>query len=138
MDINVREYDNTFELITYAPGDIVFNEGEDGDAAYIIKRGDVEIRKDTMSPVPQTLAKIGFGETFGEMALFDGRPRMASAIAISEVEVIKMPRQAFEERLSTIDPAMKIMVLKLVTRVREMADEFIARDKDPNWGGWKK
>ena len=116
----------------------IFEEGEKGDAAYIIRSGKVEIRKGIQSANPQILAELGKGDVLGEMALFDARPRMASAIALTDVKVIQMSKDEFLERLSTMDPTMKGMVLTMVARVRKMADEFMRRKADVNWADWKK
>ncbi len=117
---------------------VIFEEGERGNAAYIIRSGKVEIRKGVHGSNPQRLAELGKGDVLGELALFDNRPRMASAIALTDVEVIEMPTEEFLERLSTMDPAMKGMVLTMVSRVRKMADEFMRRKAEMNWAKWKK
>ena len=117
----------------FAANSVIFDEGDKGDAAYIIRSGDVEIRKGVRSAIPLRLAVLGKGDMLGEMALFDDRPRMASAIALTDVEVIQMSKQEFLEKLSVLDPAMKGMVLTMVTRVRSMADEFMRRKGQVNW-----
>ena len=112
---------------------VIFEEGDIGDAAYIIRSGEVEIRKGVRGNNPLRLAVLGKGDILGEMALFDDRPRMASAIALTNVEVIKMSKQEFLDKLSVLDPAMKGMVLTMVARVRSMADEFMRRKGQVNW-----
>ncbi len=111
----------------------IFDEGDIGDAAYIIRSGEVEIRKGVSSNNPLRLAVLSKGDVLGEMALFDDRPRMASAIALTNVEVIKMSKQDFLDKLSVLDPAMKGMVMSMVARVRSMADEFMRRKGQINW-----
>lgn len=122
----------------FAANSVIFEEGDNGQSAYIIRSGRVEIRKGVHSSNPLRLAELGKGDVLGELALFDGRPRMASAIALTDVEVIQMSREEFLERLSTMDPAMKGMVLSMVTRVRKMADEFMRRKAEISWAKWKK
>lgn len=126
-----------FETLGYEENKVIFEEGEPGDAAYLIVRGKVEIRKGTLSSNPQTLAVLSKNDIFGEMALFDDSPRMAEAIARSRVEVVAISREEFNRRLDTIDPVIKTISVFLVHRVRHMADEFMKR-KDPHWGSWKK
>ncbi len=117
----------------FASNTVIFEEGDKGDAAYIIRLGEVEIRKGVRSANPMQLAVLGKGDVLGEMALFDDRPRMATAITLTDVEVIQMSKQDFLEKLSVLDPAMKDMVQTLVTRVRSMADEFMRRKGETNW-----
>ncbi len=112
---------------------VIFDEGDIGDAAYIIRSGEVETRKGVSSNNPLRLAVLSKGDVLGEMALFDDRPRMASAIALTNVEVIKMSKQDFLDKLSVLNPAMKGMVMSMVVRVRSMADEFMRRKGQINW-----
>lgn len=119
----------SFSASVYPANRTIFDEAEAGDAAYMIVRGEVEIRKGTNTDNPRVLALIGKGEVFGEMALFDSRPRMAAAIARTEVELIRIGRDEFTSRRKSVDPVMRSMMLFLVQRVRNMADEFM-RKKD--------
>lgn len=121
-----------FETVRYAAHQVIFEEGELGDAAYLIMRGQVEIRKGMKTSNPQTLATLSKNAIFGEMALFDDSPRMAEAMARTNVELIAINRDEFNRRLDTIDPVMKAISMYLVGRVRHMATEFMKR-KDPRW-----
>jgi CRP-like cAMP-binding protein len=126
-----------FETLRYEENKVIFEEGEPGDAAYLIMHGQVEIRKGMKTSNPQTLAVLKKNDIFGEMALFDDSPRMAEAMSRTKVELVAINRKEFNRRLETIDPVMKTISLYLVNRVRTMANEFMKR-KDPNWGKWKK
>ena len=138
MSDKAKDDSTPLKATHFAANSTIFDEGERGDAAYIIRSGKVEIRKGVRSANPVSLAELGKGDMLGEMALFDDRPRMASAIALTDVEVIQMPREDFLERLSTMDPAMKGMVLAMVARVRKMADEFMRRKGAIKWGKLEK
>lgn len=126
-----------FERVRYNVGETIFQEKDSGEAAYLIVGGHVEVRKGLHSSNPQTLAKLGRGDVFGELAMFDDSPRMAEAIARSPVEVIRISRGEFLKRLNGIDPVMKAIVLYMVKRVRTMADDKV-RKEDPDWGNWSK
>lgn len=128
---------NGFKVVSYESNQVIFEEGAPGDAAYLITKGSVEIRKGTKSSNPQTLAHLGVNDIFGEMALFDNAPRMAEAIARSPVDLVAITHDEFHRRLSSIDPVIRSITTYLVSRVRNMADEF-QRRKDPDWGKWKK
>lgn len=121
-----------FETVRYAENKVIFEEGEPGDCAYLIMRGQVEIRKGMKTSNPQTLAVLSKNDIFGEMALFDESPRMAEAMARTSVELIAINRKEFNRRLDTIDPVIKAISMYLVGRVRHMANEFMKR-KDPRW-----
>ena len=130
--------ESAFKKIDFSAHSVIFNEGEAGDAAYMIRSGRVEIRKGAQSSNPQTLAELTKGEVVGELALFDDRPRMASAVCLTDVVAIRISRNKFHQLMSTMDPAMESMVLTLVRRVREMADEFMRRKAAVDWINWKK
>jgi|GEM_PF-1789151 len=126
-----------FDRMRFSNGETIFQEKDCGDAAYLIVVGHVEVRKGLHSSNPQTLAKLGRGDVFGELAMFDDSPRMAEAIARSPVEVIRISRGEFLKRLNGIDPVMKAIVLYMVKRVRAMSDDKV-RKEDPDWGNWSK
>ena len=70
-------------LKTYLVGDFIFREGEQGDTAYVVESGVVELVKFTGEDYV-TLVEVFTGTLFGEMAIIDGSPRSASARAKEE------------------------------------------------------
>jgi CRP/FNR family cyclic AMP-dependent transcriptional regulator len=79
-------------------GDTIFNEGDTGNAVYFIAKGAVKIEKkiDASGTATKTLAVLGTGEFFGEMSLFDGKPRSAATVALGPGRVYRVVRDAFE------------------------------------------
>lgn len=73
----------------YEPGDTIIRQGETGDEMYVLFRGRVEVQKDGA-----TIAELGAGGHFGEMALVDMAPRSATVIAREPTSAIAMPREA--------------------------------------------
>lgn len=127
-----------FERKTFGEHGIIFEEGDDGDAAYLITKGRVEIRKGTRTGSPVSLAILSRGDIFGELALFDDRPRMAQALAVSDVEVVTIARDEFLGRIHDMDPVIKNMILYMIQRMRSMADEFMTKKTEAGWSNWKK
>ena len=84
----------------FKPGDIIFKDGEEGRMAYIIQAGEVEIIKQ-IDDKENILGTIGEGGIFGEMALIDMKPRMASARAVQATTVICINQQMFEDKMRT-------------------------------------
>ena len=68
----------------YSPGEVVFNEGEPGAGLYVIKKGEISIRKKVQDGEDMQLAVIPERSFFGEMALLDEIPRSASACAVTQ------------------------------------------------------
>lgn len=100
--------------IFYA-GQSVFKEGETGDRAYLIQDGQVEITKNGL-----LLGTLGKGEMFGEMALVDDQPRMATAKAVSDVSVVIIGRDAFREKLAKADPFIRGLLNIFVRNIRNL------------------
>ena len=68
----------------YASGDFIFKNKAPGEGMYIIMRGSIKITIGTNEGSENTLAELGKGEFFGELALFDDEPRSANAIALDD------------------------------------------------------
>lgn len=96
---------------------IIFNEGDTGDCAYIIEKGRVlvYITKDK-EEIPLTI--LGEGEIFGEMALIDNQSRSASVRALEEVRLAIVTKQQVLERISTADKVVQLLVRVLLKRLR--------------------
>ena len=75
---------------TYKAGETIFKAGDRGDELYIVREGKVAIQLGN-----RTLAVIGEGEVFGEMALIDAGPRSASAVAEGECVVVPVSEKQF-------------------------------------------
>lgn len=65
-------------------GQVIFSEGDTGDALYFVIEGRVAIQKamDRKAGSYKTLSQLGVGDFFGEMALLENAPRWASAVAV--------------------------------------------------------
>ena len=135
-DIDVD--DASFTRLTFQEGDFLTKEGEIGDSTYVILRGKVEIKIGRLNKNPQLLATRGAGDVIGEMALFDGKAHMASAIAINKTVVNAMSRDEFRRRIDDMDPVMRGIMRLMVKRLREMADDLMQSDDEINWASWRR
>jgi CRP/FNR family cyclic AMP-dependent transcriptional regulator len=105
----------------YKDGDVVFSQGSRGDCMYVIRSGKVRIYRD-QDGSETTLATLKPGESFGEIALFDDKPRSASAQCIGETEVLVVTRAEFESM--TCDPMVRQVLTKMGQRIREIDEAF--------------
>lgn len=80
-------------------GEIIFDEGEEGQAIYIIFKGQIMICRQGQVEAP--IALIGPGRIFGELALIDGGPRSAQARAVTDCELGVMFRGDFESLMES-------------------------------------
>jgi CRP/FNR family transcriptional regulator, cyclic AMP receptor protein len=99
---------------TFQKDDIIFSEFEPGDTFYLIQSGTVEIAK-IMGDIEKTIDILQPGEIFGEMAILEGAPRSASAIAREKVKALEFNRENFEI-LMMGNPQIAFKLLKLFTK----------------------
>ena len=71
----------------FATGDVIFTKGENGNSAFLIEDGQVEIRDPDSGAA---IAIVGQGELIGEVALIDRRPRTATAVALKPSVLIEV------------------------------------------------
>jgi CRP/FNR family transcriptional regulator, cyclic AMP receptor protein len=84
----------------YSAEEVVFHEGEVGDAFYAVLEGKVRISKYVAGIGEEALAVLEKGSYFGEMALIDEFPRSASAIAHTDCRLLLMDKADFNRLLS--------------------------------------
>src|SRR5919197_4049041 len=102
----------------FPAGRIIFNEGDTGDRAYIVERGAVEIVRRTKRGGERRLGVIPPGGIFGEMALLDGKPRLATARATEETVCMIVPRQLLAEKLKGADPFVAALLRIMLANAR--------------------
>jgi EAL domain-containing protein (putative c-di-GMP-specific phosphodiesterase class I) len=101
----------------FQQGDMICAEGSHGDCAYIVESGRVEIFVGSGAE-RVTLSILGVGEIFGEMAVIDGSPRSASAVAMEPCELMSVSSEAISERIKNADPIVRLLVAMLLKRMR--------------------
>jgi small-conductance mechanosensitive channel/CRP-like cAMP-binding protein len=80
---------------TYAPGETIIRAGDAGDSMFVIDNGGVEVRVSDNGRA-RTVAALGEGAFFGEMALLTGQPRAANVVATEETEVLEIGHDALK------------------------------------------
>ena len=103
----------------YPAGATVVEEGENSGAVFLIVQGKVEIRSGTRGDHPRTVAVLGKGEVFGELAMFDGEYHMASVITKEPTRVLALSRDEFHKRMATTDPVIRGVIMQMVKRFRQ-------------------
>lgn len=111
------------ERKSFQSGTVIFREGEHGSSAYLIQEGIVEILVNFGTPEQKSIGEINKGGLFGEMALIDDKPRMATARAKTAVTVILASRMMFSRKLEATDPFIRGMVRVLSNHIRAMAKD---------------
>jgi CRP/FNR family cyclic AMP-dependent transcriptional regulator len=108
---NIFEKDAT--PIAYAPGQIVFEEGQSRDFMYVVKKGEVDIVING-----QVVETVGEDSFFGELALIDHAPRSATAIAKTDCTLIKIDERQFLYLVQETPFFALIVMRTLAARIR--------------------
>ena len=79
----------------YPKGTVLFNEGDPGKQVFVLQSGRVEISK-KVGELQTTLAVLGPGEFFGEMAIISNKPRSATALVTENSKLLVIDPKTFE------------------------------------------
>jgi CRP/FNR family cyclic AMP-dependent transcriptional regulator len=107
----------------FQAGEQIFCEGDAGDRAYIVQSGAVAIEKKRADGSLRVLGKIPAGGIFGEMALVDNQPRMATARAVVDSVCLMVPKALLEKKLDAADPFVAAMLRILISNARQAAND---------------
>jgi CRP-like cAMP-binding protein len=105
-------------------GQTLFYKGDEGTALYIIKRGAIKIVLPSKIGDEIIVTIFTVNDFFGEMALLDGEPRSANAVAIEPTEVFVLNRNNFLSFLKSNINAIRSILSSLSKRLR-LTDEFL-------------
>jgi CRP-like cAMP-binding protein len=119
----LRAVDGLLHEREYLAGEVVFDEGEEGQALYVVLRGRVLICRQG-NPDGGRLAEIPAGALFGELALLDGIPRTAQARALDDCTIAALSRADFNGLLETHAGTASKIALQLA---RDLGQKLIAR-----------
>jgi CRP-like cAMP-binding protein len=88
-----------FTHLKFQQGEPIFYQGDPGHTLYIVEAGQVRIYVQSEDGQELSVTVCGPGDLFGEMAVIDGLPRSASAIAMEPTRVLSLSRERFREQL---------------------------------------
>ena len=138
----------------YRRGETIFHQGDPGHALFIVESGAVKI----VLPSPEgdegaIIATLGRGDFFGELALLDGAPHSATAVAIEPTQTLVLARDRFEELVETEAGLRQALFAGIVGELRRLTAHVeelrfldlpgrlamrlvrLAREADPNASG---
>jgi CRP-like cAMP-binding protein len=111
----------------YPKGQVLFYEGDDGHELYLIRQGRVAISRQVRGGDSVLLAFRGAGDAIGEMSLFDGHPRSATATAVEDTDAAILRASDFSLCVRQ-SPSIALNALKhLSLRLREASDVTVDR-----------
>jgi CRP/FNR family cyclic AMP-dependent transcriptional regulator len=101
---------------SFPAGEVLFREGDPGVEMFVIQSGRVRISK-VFPSGERTLAVIGPGEFFGEMAILNGKPRTATATAIEALNALVIDGRTFEAMVMGNGEIAVRMITRLARRL---------------------
>ena len=81
---------NNIDAQSFKAGSVIFREGDEARELFVVKSGQVRIQIGN-----RTVAELGADSIFGEMALIDNEPRSATAVAVTDVELVAVSEKQF-------------------------------------------
>lgn len=121
---SVKELEQVMRRRSFRASETIFHRDDPGTVLYVIREGRVRIRLTSAEGQEVALAVFGPGESFGEMAILDGQPRSADAIAIDKVETFTLQRQDFTGVVRN-HPEIGIEMLKSLSKRLRSANQMI-------------
>lgn len=112
---------------SYERGEVIFREGDSGDTCYIVRSGSVSIRSDHSDGRSVALAELRPGAMFGELALFRGETRSATAEALEPTALLAVLGRDMQ-RVIASSPAMALKMLgTMAERVKRTNERLSQR-----------
>jgi CRP/FNR family transcriptional regulator, cyclic AMP receptor protein len=130
-DDAARELCKLLETLDCEADKVLFRAGDAGDAMYVIERGKVRICVQATDGHELTLAELGRGDFFGEMALLDGQRRSANAVAAEESRLAVLSREHFLFFMRSNPNVALEMLTALANRLRR-TDELLRHSATRN------
>ena len=109
----------------YTDGEIIFCEGEQCDALYVVQSGKVRTVSVQPSGREVEISVAGPGEVFGITSFFDNSRRSASAVAIGQASVLKLDRAKIMKAVHN-DPSLVFFILRTIShRTRKLKRDLV-------------
>jgi CRP-like cAMP-binding protein len=113
---------------SYADGETVVRQGEEGGCMFVIQSGQVEVVQ-TTGGNEQHLASLGAGDFFGEMSLFEKARRSATVRSVGTSKILTVDKKTLLRRISE-DPLLAFNLLKVMShRIRDL-DSRLSRHQE--------
>jgi CRP/FNR family transcriptional regulator, cyclic AMP receptor protein len=121
-DENVPLLRRQMAEVKVSRGEHLFNEGDDGDALYVVLDGKMKLTRAASHGRENLLSVIGPGEMFGELSLFDPRPRTATASAVTDAVLASLKHELLTPWLRERPEISQPMLRALAQRLRRAND----------------
>ncbi len=104
-------------LVKFQAGHLIISENSPSMFLYILKEGQVKVFKGGMGGKDIPIAIVNSGQYLGELALLSGRNHTASAMALTEVTAVQIPKTSIESQLKTAPEWLAVLTRSLAERL---------------------
>src|ERR1700730_5020479 len=111
---------NGIETLCFKAGEVIFREGDNAVDLFVIKSGQVRIQIGN-----RTVTELAPDTIFGEMALIDDEPRSATAIAVTDVELVPVSEKQFLFLVSQT-PYFALRVMRVLAQRLRQTNKTLA------------
>ena len=120
-DEQVEDLARHARLERYTAAETLVRQGDEGRSLFVVRSGHVRVEREESGGPARELARLGPGTFFGEMSLLTGEPRSASVVALEEVEVVVVEKEAFSTLLNDDGPLARALSEALEARLGAQA-----------------
>src|SRR5260221_2628444 len=120
----LQTINDTAKMIRFHAGEVIFRQGDPGDGLYCIEEGEVEIRA-IIQEQQRVLSRLGPARFFGEMAVIDGQPRSATAVAAAETVLSFIPCSELLRALDRSPRLLLSLMREFSQRMRDIDRRFL-------------
>ncbi len=106
-------------ILIFVDGVAIHQRGDEGRCAYIVKRGKVELRQKG-----RPVGTVGPGEIFGEASMIAGAPRLSTAVAVGDVELLPIGPELFDVLMRDDEDFAHTVIRLLARRLSATAEMF--------------
>lgn len=120
---------NALSVDTPSSGQLLFREGEEASAMYVVVRGELEVLKKSRRGIDARVALLGPGDWFGEMSIVDIQPRSATVRAVAPCRLVRITPSDLDALYRYDVRSYAIVVLNLareLSRRLRVADSILA------------
>lgn len=125
--LNTRELEELASVAvprSFQRGEIIFQEGSQGDVMYVIREGRVLIKREHSGGRTIALTEMGPGDLFGELAVFDKEVRSATAECVVPTKVVALT-SGDVSRVLTRNPEIAVKLIQQLSRRLRVANSRI-------------
>ncbi|MGH9223648.1 MAG: Crp/Fnr family transcriptional regulator [Acidimicrobiales bacterium] len=109
----------------FRKGEVVFHEGDPGDALHLVDKGHLVVQRSTPLGDMATVRALGPGDVFGELAVVAPAPRVATVMAVDPAETLAVHRDVFDELRSAHPIVDRLLVHALADEVRRLSARLL-------------